>query len=150
MTKRSTGFVRGAMLGAASGILSQSGMVAVLKHTPESELPLMLGSRWVQRSMAVSALGEVLSNAFVSSLPPRTDRAPLTGRIVLGALAGGLATRSSVSSGLIGTMTGGVVAPIAAWVSTTSRAKLSRRFPDILIATGETVIAFGLARLATN
>jgi uncharacterized membrane protein len=84
----------------------------------------------------------------VTSLPPRTDPGPLGGRIVMGALAGGLATRTPKSSGIFGAVVGGCAAPVGAWLSTNSRAKLSQHIPDKLIAIGETVVAFGLARLA--
>jgi uncharacterized membrane protein len=138
------------MLGYASGILSQSALAAVLVRTPAASLPGPARHRWIKRLVVAATAGEVVANAFISSLPPRTDPGPLGGRIMLGALAGGLATRSSKSSGLLGAVVGGCAAPVGAWASTTSRRKLSRHVPDKLIALGETAIAFGLSRIATK
>jgi uncharacterized membrane protein len=117
------------MLGFASGILSQSALATILVRTPAPSLPGVLRRRWIKRLMVASAAGEVVANAVVTSLPPRTDPAPLGGRIVMGALAGGLATRTSKSSGLFGAVVGGCVAPVGAWASTTSRRKLSQHVP---------------------
>ena len=145
---RST-LIRGAMLGYASGILSQAGIATVLERTPGAQLPGIVRNPWVKRLAGINAVGEVAANAFVTSLPPRTSAGPLAGRIALGALAGGLATRGDHSSGLAGAMGGAAVAPVRAWVSTTSRARLASFVPDKLLALVETVVAFGLARKAT-
>lgn len=138
------------MLGFASGILSQSALATVLTRTPSSSLPGLFRHNWIKRGAIAGAAGEVVANAFVTSLPPRTDPGPLGARIVMGALAGGLATRSPNASGLLGAVVGGCAAPVGAWASTTSRAKLSQHFPDKLIAVDETVVAFGLARMGTR
>jgi uncharacterized membrane protein len=150
MTSSLSSIVRGAMLGYASGILSQSALATVLVRTPASSLPGPARHAWIKRLVVAATAGEVVANAFVPSLPPRTTAGPLGGRIAFGALAGGLATRGAKSSGLLGAIVGGCAAPVGAWASTTSRRKLAQHMPDKLIALGETVIAFGLSRTATK
>lgn len=150
MSSRKSSLMRGAMLGAASGILSQSGLATVLVRTPRSNLPGFFRHSWVKRLSAIAAAGEVTANILVTSLPPRTDPTLLAGRVAMGGLAGGLAGRGPGSGRFTGTMAGALVAPVGAWASTNSRAHLSRILPDKLVAVAETVIAFGLARLATR
>jgi uncharacterized membrane protein len=150
MSSRFSAISRGAMLGIASGILSQSGLAAVVARTPTSNLPRFLRNPWVRKGVMVAATGETLANAFIPVLPPRTDPPALGGRIVSGGLSGWIVTRERGSSGVPGAVSGAVVAAAATWVATNGRARLVKRVPDLVIAGAETVIAFGLARRATD
>ena len=150
MPSRLSSLWSGALLGAASGILSQSGLATVLVRTPRSNLPGIAQNRWVRRGVIAAAAGETLANAFVSSLPPRTDPPALTGRIINGGLSGLLATRQPGSSGVPAAIAGAMVAAGATWAATNGRAFLVKRVPDLVIAGAETIIAFGLARRGTG
>jgi uncharacterized membrane protein len=136
--------IAGALLGLASGILSWSGFSTLVALRSPKALPKWARSRWTKRVTIPGAAGEVLANAFVSSLPPRTAPPALFGRVVMGAASGALASygTGSVKTGAIA---GGLSAPVGAWVATNGRARLAKSVPDILVAVAETVVAFGLS-----
>ncbi len=143
-SSRRESIIAGAMLGFASGILTWSGFTALVFSLPSSALPGWARSKWAKRLAVPAAVGEVVANATISSLPPRTDVPPLFGRAVMGATSGALAGYSSGST-KAGAIAGGLAAPAGAWIATNSRARLSKSIPDIVVAVGETVAAAGLS-----
>lgn len=138
------------MLGLATGMLSQSGTATVLAATPADRLPGFLRAPWVRRLAVAWAVGEILANAFVPFLPPRTTPGPLGGRIVQGAATAALLAHADQRPMAIPAIAGGGAAALSANVATRLRARLSRHIPDLLIAIAETVLSLGLARGATR
>jgi len=150
MSKRSdNGLASSILLGVASGILSQTGLAAVLLRTPSDRLPRWLRSPWVRRAAALFAAAEVVANATISSLPPRSKEG-LPGRLIMGAASAGLDAASTGRPAAVPAAIGAVTAAGAAITATSTRAALGKRIPDPLVALGETVVAFGLALIATH
>ncbi len=145
LSSRREPVIAGAMLGFASGILTWSGFTTLLLSLPPNALPGWARSKWAKWVAIPSAVGEVVANATISSLPPRTSPPPLFGRAVMGATSGALAGRAAGST-MAGAIAGGLAAPVGAWVATNGRARLSKSIPDIAVAVGETVVAAGLSR----
>jgi len=141
---------RSILIGAATGILSQSGIAGIVTNTPPERLPKVMRSPWEKRIALVFAGGEILSNAFISSLPPRTTPGPLLGRIVMGAGNAALLAHVNRQSPAGSAVVGGAAAGISAIVATKSRARFSKLLPDILFAITETVVSLGMAHTATK
>jgi hypothetical protein len=142
--------IRSILIGAATGILSQSGMAAIVLNTPAERLPKIMRSPWEKRIALAFAGGEIIANAFVSTLPPRTTPGPLLGRIAMGAGNAALLAHVNRQPLAPAGIAGGIAAGTAATVATTSRARISQVVPDILVAITETVVSFAMARAATR
>ena len=149
MLGRSSNLIPSALLGVASGILSQSGVATVLTATPPERLPRLLRSPWVKRGAIAAAGLEIVANATVSSLPARS-REGLPGRIIMGAASAGLNASVRRQSPGIAAVVGSVSSGGSAIAVTKARAVLSRRIPDPLVALAETLVALALAALAVR
>jgi hypothetical protein len=141
---------RSILIGAATGILSQSGIAAIVLNTPPERLPKIMRSPWEKRIALVFAGGEIVTNAFVSSLPPRTTPGPLLGRIAMGAGNAALLAHVNRQPLALPAATGGASAAVTATVATKGRARFAKVLPDILFAIAETVVAILLATRATR
>lgn len=142
--------MRGIGLGLASGILSTSATATVLFRSSPKDLPPAAASPWIRGAAMAGAIGEVIANAAISSLPARTQPGPIGGRILMGSLAGALLPADSTCTRLTTALAGGIAAPLSAWCATTSRAAVVPPVPDLVVATLETVAAYGLAVAATR
>jgi hypothetical protein len=95
-------------------------------------------------------IGEWVVNAFATSIPPRTDPGPLSGRFVMGAASAALLAHANRQSKATAAVVGGFAAAAGATIATTSRARLGKVIPDLAIAIAEPVIAVVLARQSTR
>lgn len=139
-----------ALLGTASGILSQIGMMIVLVGTPSRQLPGFARSRWMRQGVVASAAGETLANTFVTSLPRRSSPAPLAGRIAFGAGSAALLASSRGRNVALAGAVGGGGAAISATAVTETRAALGERWPTAAPAIAEHLVALGLSVVATR
>jgi hypothetical protein len=142
--------IRSILIGAATGILSQTGIAAIVLNTPPERLPGILRSPFAKPLTALFAGGEIIANAAVSSLPPRTTPGPLLGRIAMGAGNAALLARANAQPLATSAIAGGAAAGVAATLATTSRSRITRVVPDILVAITETVVSVALAVRATR
>ncbi len=139
---------RSILIGAATGILSNSGLAAILINTPSERLPRLLRSPWIARLAAVCAVVEMGANAFVPTLPPRTTPGPLGGRVVMGAGNAALLAHVNGERLVLPVIAGGASAAVAATVATEGRARFATVLPDILFAATEAIVSIALARKA--
>ncbi len=149
--KSATGYlIRSALIGMASGYLSQTSAATVLFVTPSWQLPKNLRAPWVQRVALVSAAGEMIANAHLSFLPSRKAPGPLFGRILFGVGSAALLAYGRGNGVVVPVIAGGVSAVVAANVASDSRAVLARHVPDALIGWAENAMAVGLSVAATR
>lgn len=139
-----------ALIGTATGYLSQVGLATLVTVTPERQLPAFARSPWIRRLSFASATGEMFANAFISSLPSRTDPQALGGRIAFGAGSAALLALTRRRNIVVPLIVGGTSAAIAAKVAHDQRAALSRHVPDPLVGLAENAVAVGLAVAATR
>ncbi len=139
-----------AVIGVASGYLSQTGAATVLTVTPPQQLPARLRSPWLKRLALASAAGEMLANAHLTFLPKRTSPQALGGRIAFGAGSAALLAMSRGQSVVAPIVIGGVAAAVAAKIATDSRAVIARHLPDPLVGWAENAFAVGMAVAATR
>jgi hypothetical protein len=137
------------LLGVASGILSQIGTAAVIERTPTANLPRWLRAPWVKRAAGVFAVGEIVANATISSLPARSKEG-LPGRLIMGAASAGLEASTTGKPARVPAIVGAATAAGAAIAATPLRAALAKRIPDPLVALGEALLAGALAAIATR
>ena len=142
--------VASALLGAATGYLSQVGAASVLAITSSHHLPKVVRSPWLRRAVVASAVGEMFANAFVPALSSRSSPGPFIGRIVFGAASGMLVASSRGRSVEIAGLIGGATAGIVAKNSPNLRVTLSERWPDVGVGLTEDVLAIGLAVAANR
>ena len=142
--------VDNALLGVATGFLSQVGPTAVIVNADPDRLPTFLTGQGVERLLLLGSLGEVLANAFVSFLPGRNRPPVLFQRMAFGAVAAALLASTRKGDVGQGALIGATTAGAAAVVSTPLRAMLGKVVPDLVVALGETVLAIVLARRATR
>jgi uncharacterized membrane protein len=82
-------------------------------------------NRFVRRGLLVAAAGELMLDKLPSA-PSRTAPGPLGGRVVSGALAGGVLARRRGRSGVVGALLGGLGAGAGTFATHRLRAALGR------------------------
>jgi uncharacterized membrane protein len=133
-----------ALLGAASGLRSQTGVGAVVLHVAPDRLPKPLRSKAARAGAALALVGELVADKLPAA-PDRTEPVGLAAR--LGGAAG--------AAWLVGGARGPAVVPdvvVAAGLAVATafggmalRARLSRRFPPMAVALAEDGVAVTLA-----
>jgi hypothetical protein len=142
--------VASVLLGLSTGILSQTGIATVLHVTPATKLPKRLRPAWVRKLSLAAAGGEMVGNAFVTSLPSRADPAPLAGRIVVGAGSAALLASTRKRPVAIAAILGAIAAAFSARAASGARARHVANIPDPLFALAENALAVVLAARATR
>jgi uncharacterized membrane protein len=133
-------------LGAASGLRSQIGVTTVAVRSDPS-LPSIFRQPWTKGLLVAAAAAELVVDKLPTT-PSRLEPPGLAGRLVLGALAGGLFAHTRKAPWLPGAAVGALSAAVAAKAGHDIRAQLARRAPDPAIAVVEDVLALGLAAAA--
>jgi uncharacterized membrane protein len=97
--------------------------------------------------LQLALLGEMVVDKL-PLVPDRIEPGPLSGRALLGALAGGVLARVEGRSGALGGLLGGAGAVLAAHAGYHARRALTRRagLPDLPVALCEDGLAVALAR----
>lgn len=139
-----------AMIGVATGYLSQTGLATLVNVLPERTLPTFARSPWVRRGALALAGGEMIGNVYFTSAPSRSSPPLLMGRTVLGAAGATLLARSHGNSLALPILVGAAGGALGSKVSADSRAVLARHVPDQLVAWAENALALGLAVVATR
>ncbi|HTZ58297.1 MAG TPA: DUF4126 family protein [Acidobacteriaceae bacterium] len=91
---------------------------------------------------SVFAIGELVADKL-PFIPRRTQTGPLVVRIVFGAICGAALSISAASSPLAGAILGGAGGIAGAFAGYYYRRSLGGKFPDILLALLEDVVAVG-------
>jgi uncharacterized membrane protein len=132
------------LIGAATGLRSQSGIAAVIIGAQDRSLPSALSGRPARTVVAVAALGELV----VDKLPMTTSRlnpGPLAARIVLGGLAAGLFARGRRQSVVTAAALGAVSALVSAKFGHDTRVAVAKRLTDPVAAVMEDLVTAALA-----
>jgi uncharacterized membrane protein len=136
-----------ALLGAATGLRSQSGIAAVEVGKDTEGLPAMLAGPRARAVVTAGALGELV----IDKLPKtgsRLEPEPLAARIVLGGLAGGQLARARCHPALPAAGLAALAALISAKVGHDTRMALAKRLGDPVAAVMEDTVTLGLAFVA--
>jgi uncharacterized membrane protein len=145
----STTVLGAALIGAASGLRSQTGIAAVVLGADRERLPSVLRSGRARAAVTVAALGELGADKYPGA-PPRTAPPSLAVRVVLGGAAGGILARSAGAPLLPAAVTAAAVAAGATFGGLALRTRLSRPLPAVAVALAEDAVAVGLATLAVR
>lgn len=143
-------------VGALAGLRSASGLAAVSSALAGSPVAgaasgaLALAARF-GALLRVAAVGELLLDKL-PFMPNRTSPIALAGRVLLGAIAGGLAAQSGGANWLIGGVIGGAAAIAATFAGFHLRrlAVTALRIPDPLVALVEDALVVGGASALTR
>ena len=160
MTIPLNALARSALLGAATGIRSQSALALLARSASAGTLAAgdSAPASWLRhpqaaRLTALSAIGETVGDKL-PFVPARTEPAPLLGRIVFGGLVGAIAMQAQGEDALPGAIVGSAAGGLLAVVATRLRAAGVKRtgLPDIAWGAGEDVVALavGLAALPSR
>jgi uncharacterized membrane protein len=148
-------YARAGALGFVAGLRSMTPLAClafVARHGHRTRLsrsrrhwPRWLTDRRVATLLELSAAGELVMEKM-PFIPPRIERGPLTGRAVLGGLAGGIVAGSSRASVPAGALLGAAGAIAGSYGGYYARAgiKQATRLPDLPVALGEDTIALTL------
>lgn len=139
-----------AMIGVATGYLSQVGMATLVTVIPDRQLPAFARSPWVRRGALALAGGEMVGNAYLTSAPSRSSPPLLVSRSAIGAASAALLARSHGQSLVVPSLIGAAGGAIGSKVSADSRAVFARYVPDPLVAWAENVLATVLAVAAAR
>lgn len=139
-----------AMIGVATGYLSQTGLATLVNVLPVRQLPKFARSPWVRRGALALAGGEMVGNVYLTSAPSRSSPLLLLGRTAFAAAGAALLARSHGNSLAFPILVGAAGGALGSKVSVDSRAVLARHVPDQLVAWGENALALGLAVAATR
>lgn len=139
-----------AMIGLATGYLSQTGLATLVNVLPEHQLPKFARSPWVRRGALALAGGEMVGNVYLTSAPSRSSPPLLLSRTAIGAASAALLARSHGNSIALPIVIGAAGGASGSKVSADSRAVLARHVPDQLVAWAENALALGLAVAATR
>jgi uncharacterized membrane protein len=93
---------------------------------------------------SVLAIGELFADKL-PTIPKRTALAPLTARMVTGALCGACLCISKGQSLVVGVLLGGLGGIVGAFLGYGIRRRLDVRIKDVVVALCEDVVAVGLA-----
>ena len=132
------------LLGCATGLRSQMGMVAVANGLRTPGLPGPLRNRRVRVATAATAAGELVVDKLAAA-PDRTAPLGLTARVVLGALSGGIVASATGERPAASAALGAGSAAAAAWFGLAGRRRLSRQLSPLTAALIEDAVAVGLA-----
>ena len=103
-----------------------------------------MGSTAAVVIFSVLAIGELVADKLPTT-PKRTAFAPLTARIMTGALCGTCLCASKGQLLVVGVFLGGIGGIVGAFVGYNVRRRLDLRVKDLVIAVCEDVVAVGLA-----
>ncbi|HEX9936556.1 MAG TPA: DUF4126 family protein [Longimicrobium sp.] len=146
---------RSAALGAVAGMRSLAAPAALSRHlatdptVPHGVLNDLLSRPAAPRVLTIASAAEHVADKL-SFIPPRTDPAPLAGRIAAGAVCGWVISRRAGEPPLPGAITGAVAAAAATFAAFHLRRALTSGvgLPDLAVAIVEDVAAVALAELA--
>ena len=138
-------YLGSALLGAASGMRSTVGFVAVITQGDRDDLPAALRHRLSRQAAGVAVAVELVLDKmpFTGS---RLEPAGMAGRLVLGGAAAGLAAARSpgrpvFSSVLVAAAAAALVAKFAHDL----RAVVAKKVPDAAVGVVEDLAALGIA-----
>jgi uncharacterized membrane protein len=138
-----------ALLGAATGLRSQSGIAAVIIGRNTEGLPAALAGPRARAVVTVGALGELV----IDKLPKtgsRLEPGPLAARIILGGLAGGQLARTRHHPALPAAGLAALAALISAKVGHDIRGTLAQKWSDPMAAVLEDAATVTLALAAVG
>ena len=138
-----------ALLGAATGLRSQSGIAAIALGRDTEGLPAALAGPRARAVVTAGALGELV----IDKLPntgSRLEPGPLAARIILGGLAGGQLARAGHHPALPAAGLAALAALISAKVGHDIRAAVAKKWNDPVAAVLEDAVTFGLAFVAVG
>lgn len=149
--------VTAVLLGAATGVRSLGGLVALAERVADTPrvarrgLPArLLGAAPVRAVVRAAAAGEILADK-VAPLPPRDTPLPLAGRLVLGGLAGVVAADLARGSRGAGALLGAGAAGLTSLGATALRRDLTDAgVPDPAVAVAEDAAVAVLGWTATR
>jgi uncharacterized membrane protein len=137
------------LVGLATGLRSQMGLAAVVLRMDKEGLPSWLRTTAAARSVTVAAGAELVADKLPGT-PSRLGPAGLTGRLVLGGLAGGLLAHAEKGPVVPAAALGSAAALLAAKVGHDLRARAAQRVPDPVVAVAEDGVAIALAVVGTR
>jgi uncharacterized membrane protein len=138
-----------ALLGAATGLRSQSGIAAVLVGRKTEGLPAALAGPRARAVVTAGALGELV----IDKLPntgSRLEPGPLAARIILGGLAGGQFARARHQPALPAAAVAALAALISAKVGHDTRVALAKKLNGPVAAVMEDTVTLALAFVAVG
>jgi uncharacterized membrane protein len=146
---------RSAALGAVAGMRSLAAPAALSRHlatdptVPHGVLDDLLSRPAAPRVLTIASAAEHVADKL-SFIPPRTDPAPLAGRIAAGAVCGWVISRRAGEPPLPGAIAGAVAAAAATFAFFHLRRALTSGvgLPDLPIAIVEDMAAVALAEVA--
>jgi len=139
-----------ALLGAATGLRSQTGVAALVLLTPQKRLPGPLRGPWPRRLAAFGAVGELVGDKLPFT-PSRLSAGPFAGRVIFGAGGGALLAHTRRASLPAGAGAGVLAALAGAKAGYEARTALTARgLPDLPVALAEDALAAGLAVVAAK
>jgi uncharacterized membrane protein len=141
--------VPAALVGAASGLRSQTGLALVTLSAREETLPAPLRHPAVPRLFAALALIEYIVDKLPST-PNRTAPAALLARFGLGAASGALLASSNGRRAVVPTVIAASAAVGAAFGGQAARGVLARRIPPVAAGMVGDLAAIGLALAAVR
>jgi uncharacterized membrane protein len=136
-----------ALLGAATGLRSQSGIAAVAGGRDTEGLPAVLAGPGARAVVTAGALGELV----IDKLPKtgsRLEPGPLAARFILGGLAGGQLARARHHPALPAAGLAAMAALISAKVGHDLRVALAKKLNDPVAAVLEDAATVALALAA--
>ncbi len=141
-------YVRVVAASFGTGLRSMAPLAALVRK-PDVALPQLATSEPVRILFALASAGEIVADKLPMT-PSRLMRGPLSLRIMLGALTGGIVASSEDLPLPIGSLIGAVGAALGSWAGATLRQTLTERtpVPDQLWAVIEDVVAVRLAVVA--
>jgi uncharacterized membrane protein len=138
-----------ALLGAATGLRSQSGIAAVVVGKDTEGLPTVLAGPRARAVLTAGALGELVLDKLPKT-GSRLEPGPLAARSILGGLAGGQFARDRHHPALPAAGLAALAALISAKVGHDTRVALAKRLSDPVAATLEDAVTLGLAFVAVG
>jgi uncharacterized membrane protein len=127
---------------------SQLGVAALAVHSDPS-LPRIFRLPWTRRLLVVAAAGELVGDKLPNT-PSRLTPPGIAGRLVLGALAGGIFSHSRQAPWSPGAVIGATSAVAAAKAGHDVRAWLANYAPDPAVAVVEDALALSLAAAGSS
>ena len=135
-----------AILGIVTGLRSMLGLALLSWIAPPAP---WIASIWARIILALAAVGELVADKLPKT-PSRLAPGPLTGRVVIGAVIGGLLTNQVHAAVWLGAIVGAVGALAGSFGGNKIRGALGRKTgaKDLWFALGEDVLAIALAAFA--
>jgi uncharacterized membrane protein len=143
------------LLGFSSGLRTMTAP-AIVAWTVRSGWPGLESSAlwWMAAPvtayiLTLFAVGELVADKL-PFIPSRLAPGPLIGRIVSGGLCGATLAAAAGGSLAVNVVLGGIAAVVGATAGYRGRRRMSSRFPDIVVAVVEDLVAIGLAVAAVS